>query len=432
MRRPSRNDTTLLIGVTVALLVVFQRPLRSALEWAHALEDSYGLAIVPGLVILAVVVLVSVLTRRSDEQVRSTVAQVIARERNERTTEMGRLVSLGQSLSTARSMDGLRDVLRRAAPEFEHGGGIWALIRVAGKWEAVVGGLPGTPHRASPVLEALADRVLQLGPDSIECPEGAEWEGHVCFPLVAGDTGVGVLGVRRAGDDALDDQRRLMAAIATVLAISARNVQLLQEIQEHGVYDGLTGCFNRTHGMKVLDAELQRARRAQAPLSLVMFDLDYFKSVNDRFGHLCGDAVLSAVGKRMRELIRTSDVKCRYGGEEFLVLLPDTPYAGAVQVAESLRREIGRTSVTWNGEAVVTTASVGVAVAQVGELDARTLIGRADTALYQAKNDGRNRVCIDKHSAAPSADTDTPSTVESFPKPVTQTRRQEGGPPNAS
>ena len=195
MRRLSRNETRLLIGVAVALLVVFQRRFRAALEWAHALEDSYGLAIVPGLVILAVVLLVNVLARRSDERVRSTVAQVTAREQDKRTTEMGQLVSLGQSLSTARSMDGLRDTLRRVLPEFAHSGGIWALIRFGGKWEAIAGGLPGSPHRASPVLEALADRVLELGPDALNDPEGAEWEGHVCFPLVAGDAGVGVLGV---------------------------------------------------------------------------------------------------------------------------------------------------------------------------------------------------------------------------------------------
>ena len=223
-----------------------------------------------------------------------------------------------------------------------------------------------------------------------------------------------------------------MPAIATVLAVSARNVQLQRELREHGVYDGLTGCFNRTHGMQVLDGELKRARRAQTPLSLVMFDLDHFKSVNDRYGHLCGDAVLTAVGKLMRELTRNSDVKCRYGGEEFLVLLPDTPCDGAVHVAESLRREIGKTSVVWNGETVVTTASVGVAVAQVGELDARTLIGRADAALYRAKNEGRNRVCVDQHSAARTADMGTPSNVESFPQPVTKNRRPVGGPPGAS
>ena len=154
----------------------------------------------------------------------------------------------------------------------------------------------------------------------------------------------------------------------------------------------------RAHGMKVLDAELKRAKRARTSLSVVMFDLDYFKSVNDDYGHLCGDALLTAVGKRMQELLRNSDVKCRYGGEEFLILLPDTPIDGAVHVADVLRQEIGMLSVSWTGETVSTTASVGVAIAGPGELDAKALIGRADAALYRAKHLGRNRVCVDGHA----------------------------------
>lgn len=186
--------------------------------------------------------------------------------------------------------------------------------------------------------------------------------------------------------------------------------------------DGLTGCFNRTHGMKVLDSELQRAGRAQASLSLVIFDLDCFKSVNDRYGHLCGDAVLTAVGKRMRELTRNSDVKCRYGGEEFLILLPDTPFDGAVHVEESLRSELGKITVHWNGESVSTTASVGVAVAQVGELDAR--------ALYRAKNEGRNHVCVEAGSAT-IADLGAPGNVEAFPEPPAgNCRRATATPPD--
>ena len=429
MRRPSRNDTVLIVGVTVAALVVFQRPIRYVLEAAHGVEAQYSLAIVPGIVILGIVILVNWVARRGDERVRSAVARVATEEQDARTVEMGRLVGLGQSLATARTMDGLRDALRRNLPEFEHIGKVWALIRIGGKWEAVAGGLPGTSQRASPALEALADRVLQLGPDAFDEPEGAEWEGHVCFPMLVGAAAVGVLGVRTA-HDTRGDQRRLMAAVTTILAISARNVQLLREIQEHGVYDGLTGCFNRTHGMQVLDSELQRARRAQTPLSLVMFDLDYFKSVNDRYGHLCGDAVLTAVGKRMRELVRNSDVKCRYGGEEFLVILPDTPHDGAVHVAESLRRELAKASVVWHGETVSTTASVGVAVADVGEVDSRTLIGRADAALYRAKNAGRNRVCVDAGSGT-TADLGQPANVKPFPERTeTRPRASSGRTPN--
>ena len=109
-----------------------------------------------------------------------------------------------------------------------------------------------------------------------------------------------------------------------------------------------------------MDAELRRARRSKLPLSLLMFDLDHFKEINDRWGHLCGDAVLATVGQRMNAVLRGSDLKCRYGGEEFLVLLPDTPLEGAQRVAETLRRELELYPVTWNDEAVHVTASFGV------------------------------------------------------------------------
>ena len=126
-----------------------------------------------------------------------------------------------------------------------------------------------------------------------------------------------------------------------------------------------------------------------------MLDLDYFKSVNDAYGHLCGDALLTAVGRRMHELLRNSDIKVRWGGEEFLVMLPDTPLPGAVHVANVLNRELGKLTVDWNDEVVTRTVSVGVAAARPGELDTTDLLGRVDAALYSAKNAGRDQVCVD-------------------------------------
>ena len=146
------------------------------------------------------------------------------------------------------------------------------------------------------------------------------------------------------------------------------------------------------HAIEVIDTELRRARRSQAPSSLIMFDIDHFKDINDRYGHLCGDAVLAAVGARMREGLRGSDLKCRYGGEEFLVLLPETPLEGAKRVAETLRRELADVPINWKGETVAVTASFGVSVALPTEIDGQALIGRADAALYRAKEQGRNCV----------------------------------------
>jgi len=123
-----------------------------------------------------------------------------------------------------------------------------------------------------------------------------------------------------------------------------------------------------------------------------MFDLDHFKEINDRFGHLCGDAVLAAVGQRMNAVLRGSDLKCRYGGEEFLILLPDTPLAGAHRVSETLRREFEEHPLRWNDVDIAFTASFGITAISPGEVDASLIIGRADAALYRAKEEGRNCV----------------------------------------
>ena len=119
---------------------------------------------------------------------------------------------------------------------------------------------------------------------------------------------------------------------------------------------------------------------------------DHFKRINDRFGHLCGDAVLAHVGQRMNAVLRGSDTKCRYGGEEFVVLLPDTPLAGARRVAEMLRKDLEQHPAQWNDVTLVVTASLGIAEMNAADDTMNAIIARADAALYHAKQDGRNCV----------------------------------------
>ena len=125
-----------------------------------------------------------------------------------------------------------------------------------------------------------------------------------------------------------------------------------------------------------------------------MFDVDHFKAINDKFGHVVGDSMLEAVGKSLTRVLRVSDVKCRYGGDEFLILLPETPVSGAMHAADSLLREIGRLRLTAGEHVVNATVSVGVAAAMPGELNPEALIARADDAMYQAKRAGRNRYVV--------------------------------------
>ena len=219
------------------------------------------------------------------------------------------------------------------------------------------------------------------------------------MPMTAGGHPVGVLGIPDAAGPFTPARQRVLAMAGALLAISIRNAQLFHELRENSLRDGLTGCFNRTHALDVLDTELRRARRSQTPVSLIMFDLDRFKDINDRYGHLCGDAVLAAVGAKMREVLRGSDLKCRYGGEEFLVLLPETPLEGAKRVADTLRRELADMPVNWKGELIAVTASFGVSVALPAEIDSKALIGRADAALYRAKDQGRNCVRLSMETA---------------------------------
>jgi diguanylate cyclase (GGDEF)-like protein len=212
--------------------------------------------------------------------------------------------------------------------------------------------------------------------------------------MLAAGQALGVFGV--SSDPPLTEPQRFALAAATaLLASSLKNAELFRRLHETSVRDALTGCATRAHAIAVIESELSRSHRSKLPLSLIMFDLDHFKQINDRFGHLCGDAVLAAVGERMNTVLRGSDLKCRYGGEEFLVLLPDTTLESARHVAESLRGRFEASPVPWNENSVPVTASFGVTGVTPDDVDITAIIGRADAALYRAKESGRNRICAD-------------------------------------
>lgn len=167
--------------------------------------------------------------------------------------------------------------------------------------------------------------------------------------------------------------------------------------------DGLTQLFNRSHWQSRLTEEFSRAARYQTPLSLIMFDLDFFKKVNDTYGHLGGDATLCNVARVVRSSLRENDIAGRYGGEEFGIILPNTPEAGALVVAERLRASIEASPIPFEDREIRATSSLGVTEYQPGVADVEELIARADAALYRAKETGRNRVILHSSIAAPVA-----------------------------
>jgi diguanylate cyclase (GGDEF)-like protein len=213
---------------------------------------------------------------------------------------------------------------------------------------------------------------------------------ETCFPLTVGGTVVGVLGVRHAESLSVLEQESLLMATA-LIALTITNIQQFQEITEQGVRDSLTGCYNRRHAVERLSGELRRASRNGKPVSVLMLDLDEFKRVNDECGHASGDCVLANVGSQLRQSLRSTDIPCRYGGDEFLIILPETPGPGAEHVALSLQRGLSALSFAPEHKIAPITVSIGVA-ASAKDLKADAVIESADQALFAAKRAGRNQV----------------------------------------
>jgi diguanylate cyclase (GGDEF)-like protein len=166
---------------------------------------------------------------------------------------------------------------------------------------------------------------------------------------------------------------------------------LLDQLCALTMSDGLTGLFNRRHFDQRLAYELGRVRRDYSPCSLIMIDIDHFKNVNDRYGHDVGDVVLRHVAQVLAQTLRQTDIVCRFGGEEFVVILPVTSIREALRAAERLRLAIKRSSVTVVGQTISVSVSAGVAFCSPQEqIEQDELIRRADQALYRAKADGRD------------------------------------------
>ena len=192
------------------------------------------------------------------------------------------------------------------------------------------------------------------------------------------------------------------------LAQRNREAALLREkLQEQAMHDKLTGLYNRHYVEEWFGLELRRAQRHGRPIAAIMLDIDQFKRFNDSFGHEAGDLVLRELAAVLRRFARKSDVACRYGGEEFLVLLPECPFDAARSKAEQLREEVAKLELRYDDQPLgPVTVSLGVAAFPDHAKESEQLLRCADEALYLAKQTGRNRV------VAYSADPQKASTRE--------------------
>ncbi len=185
----------------------------------------------------------------------------------------------------------------------------------------------------------------------------------------------------------------VLSILANHAAVVLENARMYKQMEELATTDGLTGLYNHRHFQQTLDEEFKRSDRTGSEISLILMDIDHFKSFNDTYGHPAGDAILRALGRLLQKETREIDIPARYGGEEFVVILVDTDIAGSEMIAERIRRAIEKMRINHEGNEFNITVSIGISTYPVLSDNKTELIDFADRALYFSKSNGRNRSC---------------------------------------
>lgn len=180
--------------------------------------------------------------------------------------------------------------------------------------------------------------------------------------------------------------------LSTTIRMALKKHQETMKMEQLATTDSLTGILNRRFFLQQVNKELERSQRYGNPFSLLIVDIDHFKKVNDTYGHSAGDAVIIDVTKVIQKALRKVDILGRYGGEEFIIFLPETNYQNAIHVGERIRKTIEKTQTIYENKKIMCTISLGISNFHPNDKTFDDVFKRADTALYQAKNEGRNRV----------------------------------------
>jgi len=356
--------------------------------------------------------------RRTAEDVRKTNDELmtLVTELQRRDREMQSLISMDDLLQSCTSQEDAYKVIGFAAGElFEPQAGCLAVLQASGQYLEVVARWGAGPL-TDPIFSLDDCWALRRGQlhevanaeTGLLCRHfiGQANIRYLCIPLTVQGEILGVFCLAGAPADTSEHQigqLQLAVTVSESIKLSLSNLKLREKLRAEAIHDPLTGLFNRRYLEETLIRELHRARRRNSPLCLAMLDLDNFKRFNDAHGHEAGDILLRELGRLMRAKLRKSDISCRYGGEEFVIVLPDSSLLDAEQRIEQIRTQLKEAQIQHGGEFLpAPTVSAGVAQADEHNFDPGGLLRAADKALYAAKNAGRDRVI--RYSAKASSD----------------------------
>jgi diguanylate cyclase (GGDEF)-like protein len=345
--------------------------------------------------------------KKADEELRGIHEKLnqALEEAGRRASESEKLTELVDMIQCCRTIEQAYEIAQEAlASIFDPEAGALcitsssrSIVEVAAAW----GEAPGTEKAFGPddcwalrrgKVHQVADAVSPL-----RCPHvpGPLPGGYVCVPLVAQGETLGLLYLECRHTGSIRTLSRQAQTVGERLSLALANLQLREVLRHQSVRDPLTGLFNRRYMEETLTRELARAARRHDPVALVLCDLDHFKQFNDIFGHEAGDLVLREIANLLQMQVRAGDIVCRFGGEEFVMILPDATVEVARERAESVVKEVQLLALSHRGRTLGrVTISIGVSVFPEQGSTAEELLHAADQALYRAKREGRDRVIL--------------------------------------
>lgn len=315
------------------------------------------------------------------------------------------IASLSDHLQTCHDFSEAAIVITRLLPQlFPHTSGAIGrinasrnIVEISLRWGPAATTEDTFNPNACWALRRGRQHVTEDAAQQVSCGHTAPQAGAVCLcqPMMAQGEAQGVLCLQGTAAELDVRSRDLAQSVAESVSMAIANLQLQESLRTQSIRDPLTGLFNRRYMESSLEREIARAKRHRHPLSVLMCDLDHFKRFNDTYGHEAGDMLLAEFGKLLKGNVRSEDIVCRYGGEEFLLILPEADADIAMRRAELIRASVPDIRLVYQHQALgPVTTSIGLATRTADATEEIELVRAADSALYKAKQAGRDRVVM--------------------------------------